>query len=259
MAVGGARVRVRLAGEVPPLLMLMGIGANLDMWGPLVAHLGRRRLVMMDFPGTGESSMLFLPPVMGWNALLVRLLLRRLGLGRLDVLGYSWGGMLAQQLAIQHPRAVRRLVLAATSVGIGGIPPSPGVARHLLSARRYYSRSHFEAVAPAIYGGRYRTDRAMVEAHAAERTSRPLSRAGYLAQLAAASCYSSLPGLALIAAPTLVLAGGDDPMVPVCNARLIARWVAESTLEVLPGAGHLLLIDSPETVGPIIDRFLSSP
>jgi len=255
--VGPTRVRVRSVGEGSPLLMLMGIGGNLEMWGPLLPYLGRRRLVMLDFPGTGESSLSFLPPTMGCNALLVRSVMRRLGLGRVDVLGYSWGGVLAQHLAIQHPPAVRRLVLASTTVGLGGLPPSPRVARHLFTARRYHSRPYFEAVAPTIYGGRYRTDRAMVEAHADERVMRPPSRSGYLAQLAALSWYSSLPGLSAIRARTLVLAGGDDPMVPVVNARLIACCVPRSTLEVLPDAGHLVLVDSPEVAGPIIDRFLA--
>lgn len=257
--IGATRVRVRTAGEGPPLLMLMGIGGNLGMWRPLVPHLGQRQLVMVDFPGTGGSSMSFLPPTMGWNALLVRILLRRLGFGPVDVLGYSWGGVLAQQLAIQHPRAVRRLVLAATTVGVGAAPPSLRIARHLLTSRRYYSRSYFEAVAPTIYGGRYRTDRAMVESQAGERLRRPPNRVGYLAQLAAVASYSSLPGLPIVGARTLVLAGGDDPMVPLVNARLIARCIPNSTLEVLRDAGHLLLMDSPEVAGPIIDRFLAAP
>lgn len=257
--VGATRVRVRTVGEGPPLLLLMGIGGNLGMWRPLVPHLGQRKLVMLDFPGAGESSMSFLPPTMGWNALFVRILLCRLGLGPLDVLGYSWGGVLAQQLAIQHPRAVRRLVLAATTAGVAAAPPSVRVARHLLTTRRYYSRSYFEAVAPTLYGGRYRTDRAMVESQAHERLRRPPSRVGYLAQVAAFASYCSLPGLPLVAARTLVLAGGDDPMVPLINARLIARFLPNATLEVLPDAGHLLLMDSPEVAGPMIERFLAAP
>jgi poly(3-hydroxyoctanoate) depolymerase len=188
--VGPTRIRVRTTGEGPPLLLLMGIGGNLDMWQPLERCLLGRQLIMFDFPGTGGSSLEFLPPTMGWNALLVRLLLRRLGLGRVDVLGYSWGGILAQHLAVQHPGSVRRLILVATGVGLGGLPPSPRTASRLVTPRRYYSRSYFRLVAPSLYGGRYRHDPAMVEAHAAQRLARPPSRYGYWSQLAALIGYS---------------------------------------------------------------------
>lgn len=257
--VGPTRVRVRTAGEGPPLLLLMGIGGNLDMWQPLEGHLPGRRLIMFDFPGTGGSSLSFLPPTMGWNAVLVRLLLRRLGLGRVDVLGYSWGGVLGQHLAVQHPAAVRRLVLVATTFGLGGIPPSPRTASRLLTPRRYYSRSYFRDVAPSLYGGRYRYDSTLVEKHAAQRVARPPSYLGYLSQLAALTGYSTLPGLPFINAPTLILAGDDDPIVSTHNPRVIARFIRNSQLAIVPGAGHLVMVDSPEVVAPMIDDFLAAP
>ena len=257
--VGPTKVRVRVAGtgDGTPLLMLMGIGGNLDMWQPLVARLSGRPMVMFDFPGTGGSGLSWLPPFMGCNALFVRLLLRRLGLGPVDVLGYSWGGVLAQHLAVQHPGSVRRLVLAATTVGLGGVPPGPQVAARMLTPRRYYSRSYFRTIAPPIYGGRFRTDPAMLEEHANRRLGRPPSPVGYASQLAALSGYSTLPGLPFVRARTLVLAGDDDPIIDTRNTRLLARALRHSTLRILPGAGHLLLVDSPDLVGPIIDEFLS--
>ena len=235
----------------------MGIGGNLDMWQPLERQLPGRRLVMFDFPGTGGSSLSFLPPTMGWNAVLVRLLLRRLGLGPVDVLGYSWGGLLAQHLAVQHPRSVRRLILVATTVGLGGLPPRPRTAARLLTPRRYYSRSYFRDIAPSLYGGRYRHDQALVDAHASQRVARPPSQLGYLTQLAALTGYSTLPGLPLIKCPTLILAGDDDPIIPIFNPRLLARFIRHSELAIVPGAGHLMMVDSPEVVAPLIDDFLS--
>src|SRR5688500_18666216 len=98
------------------------------MWNPLVGHLPGRRLLMFDFPGTGGSTLSWLPPTMAHNAWLVRRLLLSFDVSHVDVLGYSWGGFLAQQLAAQHPRRVRRLVLAGTSVGVGGLPAPPRVA-----------------------------------------------------------------------------------------------------------------------------------
>jgi pimeloyl-ACP methyl ester carboxylesterase len=257
--VGPTRVRVEVVGSGPPLLMIMGIGGNIDMWAPLVGQLPGRTLVMFDFPGTGSSGMSFLPPTMGWNAVLVRRLIAKLGFSAVDVLGYSWGGLLAQHLAAQHRGAVRSVVLAATAVGVGGVPPPPQVFAAMLTPRRYYSAAYFRKVAPRIYGGRYRTDPDLVAEHAGSRLGRPPSPAGYVAQLAAVSGYSTLPLLPLIRARTLVLAGEDDPLAPARNARLLARGIRGAELEIIPGAGHLLLVDSPEIVGPRIDRFLSRP
>lgn len=257
--VGPTRIRVRTVGAGAPLLLIMGIGGNLDMWQPLTGALGERQVIMFDFPGTGNSSLSWLPPTMGFNALMVRLLLGRLKLADVDVLGYSWGGILAQHLAIQHPASVRRLVLVATTVGLGGKPPPLDVASRLLTPRRYYSRSYFRNVAPSLYGGRYRSDPTMVESHAAQRTGRPPSPIGYLAQLTALAGYSTLPGLPFIKARTLVLAGGDDPIVDTLNPRLIARTIRHSELRILPDAGHLLLVDSPDIAAPLIDEFLTAP
>jgi acyl-CoA synthetase (AMP-forming)/AMP-acid ligase II len=88
------------------VVLIMGIGGNLDMWDPLVPHLPGRELVMFDFPGTGNSGKSWLPLTMACNAWFVKKLLRVLGHSRVDVLGYSWGGVLAQHLAIQHPGSV---------------------------------------------------------------------------------------------------------------------------------------------------------
>jgi poly(3-hydroxyoctanoate) depolymerase len=87
---GSARVRVRMEGMGAPLLLLMGLGGHLDMWQPLAEKLHGRQLVMFDFPGTGESTLPWFLPTMANAALFVRSLMRRLGLRRADVPGYSW-------------------------------------------------------------------------------------------------------------------------------------------------------------------------
>jgi pimeloyl-ACP methyl ester carboxylesterase len=236
--------------------MIMGIGGNLDMWDPLIPHLPGRELIMFDFPGTGNSGNSWLPSTMGFNALFVKQLIRTLGHSRVDVLGYSWGGLVAQHLAIQHPRTVRRLVLAATTYGLGARPPRLRVASRMATPRRYYSRAYFAKVAPDIYGGRYRSDPDLINTDARRRVGRPPSSYGYLTQLAAITGYSTLPGLPFLCAPTLILAGDDDPIAPAVNVKVMARIIRRSELHVLHNAGHMLLFDSPEITAPIITTFL---
>ena len=254
--IGPTRVRVRTSGAGPPLLLLMGIGGNLDMWDPLLPHLPARELVMFDFPGTGNSGLAWMPPSMAGNAWFVHRLISVLGYRRVDVLGYSWGGLLAQHLAFQHPRSVNRLVLAATTYGLGARPPGPVVLSRMLTPRRYYSRPYFSRVAPSLYGGRYRDHPSLVNADVRRRVGRAPSTYGYFTQVAAVTGYSTLPGLPFIGAPTLIIAGDDDPLAPSVNAKVMARLIRRSELHILKGAGHMLLFDSPELTAPLIHRFL---
>lgn len=257
--VGPVRVRVRTTGSPgsePPLLMIMGIGGHLDMWEPLSEHLADRQLISFDFPGTGCSGLPLFPPTMMHNALFVRLLLDRLDLEQVDVIGYSWGGLLAQQLAAQHAASVRRLVLACTGPGVTCVPASPQVAWRLLTPRRYYSPTHLKDIAVDTYGGRYRTDPSLVEADVARRVRHPPTWVGYAHQVAAAATFSSLVVGPLVSAPTLILAGGDDPLVRTPNQHILHRLIRSSTLRIFEDAGHMLLLERPGELRPLIESFL---
>lgn len=257
VSVGPMRIRVRLQGHGDPLLLIMGIGGHLDMWRPLAERLPGRQLIAFDFPGTGESSGSCLPPMMMLNALIVRALLRRMNLARVDVLGYSWGGMLAQQLAVQHPGLVGRLILVCTGPGLIGFPADPRITRHLLTPARYDSPRYFAAIAPRIYGGRFRADPHLVDDEIMRRIDHPPSKVGYAAQVMSAVTFASLPMLPLVRAPTLILAGDDDPLVHPCNQHLMHSLLRRSRLELVPGGGHLLLIDSAQSAANIIESFLA--
>jgi pimeloyl-ACP methyl ester carboxylesterase len=183
--------------------------------------------------------------------------MRKLELGQTDVLGYSWGGLLAQQLAAQYPGAVRKLVLACTGPGMTGIPASPRVIARLMTPRRYYSPEYLAAIAPDTFGGKFRHDPSLVEAEVGRRGSHPPSWTGYAFQVAAASTFAALPFVApLISQPTLILGGGDDPVFKTHNQHLLHRALRNSELRILEGAGHLLLLDTPEISAPIITSFL---
>ncbi|MGI8450506.1 MAG: alpha/beta fold hydrolase, partial [Streptosporangiaceae bacterium] len=150
-----------------PLLLLMGLGGNADMWDPLVAALPDRHIIAFDAPGTGRSSTPCLPVTISDLADLARGVLDYVGVSHADVLGYSYGGAVAQQLAVQHPASIRRLVLAATNTGSGSIPADSPAARHLCSPMRYFSPIHFERTAATVYGGAVGRDQKAAERMAA--------------------------------------------------------------------------------------------
>ena len=159
----GLRLRVGRRGAGRPLLLITGIGANLDMWAPFARLVDDRELIAFDPPGAGLSQRPRHPLRMQGLAQVVRELLDALGLERVDVLGYSFGGALAQELARRAPNRVRRLVLCATAPGLGGTPPRPLAALMLATPARYYhpvcsrSRSRISrAGAPPVRRSSYR-------------------------------------------------------------------------------------------------------
>jgi pimeloyl-ACP methyl ester carboxylesterase len=126
--VDGVRLRVAVRGTGQPLLLLTGIGGNLGMWGPFEDALDPDviRTITVDAPGTGGSTEYCVPRRMHGLARTMDRMLDALGYDSVDLLGVSFGGVLAQQLAHQAPHRIRRLVLAATGPGLGGVPADPG-------------------------------------------------------------------------------------------------------------------------------------
>jgi poly(3-hydroxyoctanoate) depolymerase len=259
VAAGGLRLRVGRHGTGPPLLLITGIGAHLDMWAPFAAHAGERELVAFDPPGAGLSQRPRRPLRMTGLARVVVDLLDALGLERVDVLGYSFGGGLAQELAHRAPGRVRRLVLCATAPGLGGSPPRPMAALMLATPARYYHPRLLELSVAHIAGGRTRREPGALARHAGERLMHPPSPLGYAYQLYAVAGWSSLPWLRRVSQPTLVVAGEDDPSVPLRNGRLLASRLPNGRLLVVKGGGHLFLLDEPENVAGEIRAFLDAP
>ncbi|HEU0101160.1 MAG TPA: alpha/beta fold hydrolase [Mycobacteriales bacterium] len=250
--VGPARLRVSVIGDGPPLLLANGIGANIEMWQPVVERLPGRRLVLFDMPGTGQSPPLHVPRRMRGYAAIATGLLDELGIERADVLGYSWGGALAQQLAHQAPDRVRSLVLGATMPGLGGQPPSPLVMALMATPARYYSKTYLRLASPYIFG---RAGGEVDSRHSQNRVARPPSTLGYLHQLAAITGWSSRRWLSTLSVPTLVIAGSRDPLVRPRNARILARAIPGARLHIVDG-GHLFLLEQPDEAVPVIEDFL---
>jgi pimeloyl-ACP methyl ester carboxylesterase len=184
-------------------------------------------------------------------------LLDELGYTTVDVLGYSFGGAIAQELAHRHPWRIRRLILGATMCGLGGVPARPAVYWHMAHPLRYHSERYLRWVSPRLYGGRARIVAAGGEDRLRDRLQAPPGWLGYLNQLTAISGWSSLPWLHHLRAPTLVLAGDDDPLIPLANARLLRWRIPGARLHVIRGGGHLFLLDQPEDVVDLIEAFLS--
>jgi len=255
VTVDGLRLRVSIRGSGPPLLLVMGLGGSIELWDPLVEVVRGRETIAYDAPGTGESDVPPRPLRMRGLAAVADRLVHQLGRERVDVLGVSFGGAVAQQLAFQAPQRVRRLILAATTCGLGAVPGNPLALAILLTPHRYYSKRYRNLVAPFLYGGGARRH-LPVDQQAFARLHRPPSLRGYYLQMMATFGWSSLRFLGRIRQPTLVMAGDDDPIVPLVNSRILARLLPDARVHVVNGGGHLFLLDQARESAEVIQKFL---
>lgn len=213
VALGGLHVRVRIKGDGPALLLLNGLTRPLESWNPTASALPGRTVISFDAPGVGGSPTPMLPMSIAMLAALATSVLDEAHVDTADVLGFSHGGAVAQQLAIDAPTRVRRLVLVSTSCGLGATLANQDALRSLRP----------RADAPAW--------------------ARP-DALGTLWHFLAISSWSSIPFLGAIRTPTLVVCGVHDRVVPPSNSTILARRIPGAQLVMLP-AGHDLQRNGP--------------
>jgi len=261
MVVDGHQLRVAVRPGTsgrPPLLLVNGIGASLELLQPFVDELDAAlEVIRFDVPGVGGSPLPGRPYRFTGLCRLMAHLLTALGHDQADVLGISWGGGVAQHFALTQRRRCRRLVLVSTAPGMLMMPAKPAVLARMITPRRYLDPAYLGEFAADLYGGSARREPERVAAlmHAENRVG---PRRGYVYQLAAGTGWTSLPFLPLIRQPTLILSGDDDPLIPLVNARLMHSLIPRSQLHVYHD-GHLGLVTEAAELAPVVDRFLAAP
>ena len=253
---GGQRIRVNVrSGTGVPLVLCNGIGASLEVLDPLVEQLDPAPVIRFDVPGTGGSPTSIAPYGFPYLAWVLGRVLSKLDIGVVDVLGLSWGGALAQQFAFQNPRRCRRLVLVATGTGVLMVPAHPRVLAKMLTPRRFSDPDYAASIAGELYGGTVRAHGEDV-ARLFVRQLHAGSKLGYLHQLLAGAVWTSLFALPAVRQETLIVAGTDDPIIPVINARIMNALLPHSRLHLHSG-GHIDLVHNAAELAPVIEEFLT--
>ncbi len=252
----------------PPLLLFNGIGANMELAAPLMATLNGVETLIFDLPGAGKSPPPRFPYRLFSMARLARRLLDALGYGKVDVMGVSWGGGLAQQFTIQYPKRVRRLVLAATAMGGATmLPGHPRVLLKMINPRRYGDKGYMKRVAPELYGGDLRHDprrhQAVHRPCARRRRQRlPLPAVGH-ARLDQPAVAVAHPPSDAGAGRQRRSAGAADqcPLACLAAARCAARdaWLLRDARLHVFDDGHLFLLTRARETAAAIAGFLVEP
>lgn len=248
----GLNLHVQLAGEGPPLLLYSGIFADVHLWETLLPYLQGFRTIAFDPPGVGKSQLPKIPMNMFTLAELGTMVLDLLGVEKAHVLGASFGGAVAQQMAFLHPKYVEKLVLVSTSFGGFAIPGDLKAFVHFCNPNSY-KPGQAEKVVGDMFGGRFREEPELIHTL---HMSKPKSLRHAAFRYVPLWGWTSLPWLWAIKHPTLILAGDDDPVTPLVNHKIIHKMIPNSRLHVVPDGGHLMLMDSPERVGPVVAEFL---
>jgi 3-oxoadipate enol-lactonase len=247
-------------GEGPPLILVNGFTASGLAW-PLawIRTLETRyRVIRVDNRGTGWSREAPAPFTLSDMADDVRDILDALEIENATVLGMSMGGMIAQELAIRHPNRVRRLVLAAT------IPPIPAAVLAptgvMLGSRLFKAApagdmppNPWDAMAEArlwleFAGEKFTPPEGLLEEISHEALARVTPMVGTFMQARAIGSWSGPAALARIMAPTIVVQGEADKIVPIENAQRLSELIPDAQLVTIPDAGHLLPWEAGEAL-----------
>lgn len=239
--------------DAPVAVLLHGLGGSRTAWRPQLEGLADvRRCVAWDAPGAGASERV---AERSFDAYADRALalLDTVSPGEpVDLVGMSFGGMVAQYATARRPDRVRSLVLLCTSpkFGLDGTDPVAWQEHRLAGLEAFGSTA---AAAPPILSSLAGPRAQHVVPEAVESMSR-VTLDGLLDNIATITGHDSRAILPTIPVPTLVLVGEDDDETPVAYGQAIVDLMPHARLEVIPGAGHLLNLEAPDAVNAAIRR-----
>ncbi|MBC8075016.1 MAG: alpha/beta fold hydrolase [Chloroflexales bacterium] len=252
----GARIYWDTSGAGEPLLLIQGLGYTTEMWYRIRPALAARfSTIALDNRGVGRSDVPPGPYAIATMAADAIAALDAAGVERAHVFGVSLGGMIAQELALRHPKRVRSLVLGCTACGGPRAVPASPIVLSALGARTLMTRlAGAQVLVPYIYDRA--TPATRIEEDLAVRLQTYPSNEGYVAQLKGAAFWQSYSRLGQIRAPTLVIHGANDQLIPPQNGRVIAKAIPGAQLRILAQASHIFFTDQPEASCSAILEFL---
>ena len=255
---GDAGLAYTVSGDCgsPPLVLINGLGGALQGWFYQTRHISKSRLVVAyDHRGNGKS-----PDSDGLGELETYAqdfleVMHSAKLQRADVCGISFGGRLAQYLAINYPDKVRSITLAATQAGPAGTVEGHSVLENMGSMT---GQEIFERVVPLLFGPDYiDSHRRHLQVFADSRAKNPLSPIALKRQMDAARGFDPGDDLHRISVPTLIIHGTLDKLCPIEEAYTLESAIPSAELVELPSVGHSPNIEAPSAFNAALESFLA--
>jgi pimeloyl-ACP methyl ester carboxylesterase len=254
----------------PPLVMAIGTGSTMAEWDPALIELlaQKRRLILFDYPGLGRSGPQRGTVTFPRYADALASFLSAIKVEQADVLGWSMGGFVAQQLAIRHPTRVNRLVLAGTNPGGDLAQLGSKRAQDIDSDPNPTDAEVLKVLYPDTRAGQKEGRRFVRRLEHAARTGEipddfDVPDKTVDAQVRAEDPWlrsdANAQALTTIRAPTLVTGGAQDPVTPPINMRRIAQRIPGARLELFPNSAHAFLFQERARFARTVSRFLSEP
>jgi len=257
----GYRLYYEIHGQGFPLVLIRGLGSNMEHWYEQIPAFSRQyQVVAFNNRGIGTSTAPPLPWSIREMAEDVAALIQAVAGGRAHVLGISMGGMIAQELALGWPERVASLVLTATHCGgAHKVPPSAetmDLFAKLVNGTTFAEQMEGRKALFSLETLDNRPD--VLERYAQVAAAYACPPEVMQGQWEAIQEFDSFERLPMISAPTLVLAGADDRLVPQGNAELLAGRIPGAKLALIPQAGHQLVIEQPRATNAAVLDFLAS-
>jgi 3-oxoadipate enol-lactonase len=253
----GVKIYWEETGQGTPVLLIMGLGWPSYMWyrtRPLIAK--QHRVITIDNRGVGRSDVPVGPYPISLMASDAAAVLDAAGVERAHVYGVSMGGMITQEFALQYPKRVKSLILGCTaSGGPEAVHGEPEVLE-VLTRQGMTPEEAALAINPYIYDKS--TPKARIDEDMKIRLEWPPTAEGYMAQLQGIFAWEAYSRISQIAAPTLVIHGETDQLVPPVNGKMIAARIPGAKLVMLPHASHIFSTDQPESSHGAVLEFLGA-
>src|SRR5260370_26393775 len=262
---GDVNLKYDLHGMGEALLMIMGLGASSAAWDPeLVEDLAPNfRVITFDNRGTGQSDKPDAPYSIEMLADDAAGLLDKLDVSRAHVFGVSMGGMITPEFALRHPARTATLTLGCTTAGgTHSVPPPPESLKILTAPREGVSPEEvIRRGWPLAYTPKYIAEnRAALEAAIPRLLKFPTPPFAFQRQLEGTYTLKTFDRLPEIKAPTLVITGAADVLIPAKNSEIIASQIPGAKLHLIAGAGHAFMSEGrPEFMKVFIPFVKSHP
>lgn len=256
--VGDITVSYQTFGSGPPLLMIMGYGSTMNLWEPLlVRQLATHfQVILFDNRGMGGTTAGTYDFSIGQFALDCAGLLDALKMPKAHVLGWSMGAMIAQELAIEHPAKVKRLILYAAHSDASLFPPAADVLQRLTDTSGTSAEQGMRAIR-VLFPADWLDQHGQRIAEIFYRPMGNISPQATLQQsMAIANWRASPQRLSGIRAPTLLIAGANDVLVPPQNSGYLKDHIPGAQCVEIDDAGHGLMFQYPDAFAQTVIEFL---